>query len=220
MKSVQCIITYWMSKVILKVCNPEIKGSYRNYERLALKLINERCHLEFNLSCIQHNLLPVYTNIKLHDKAARPQDFVIDFRKKLIERQISQQKQNINTLNEQVTASASHLQQLVDSPIRFSALELLLDRNVAARKSEQKAKHIRKLCNMYGSTVLQKEYKEPCINLSSIAIDEEIKEIMALGMNCHLKQKYDSTQKKIEIEKLYSNIVQLEREGKNFNRGQ
>jgi hypothetical protein len=51
-----------------------------------LKILHKSMDLQFNRNCIQHNLLPIYTNIKVHDETAREEKLVLNFRKKLIER--------------------------------------------------------------------------------------------------------------------------------------
>ena len=38
----------------------------------------------FNETCLNNNLLPTYTNIRLHDDATKAESFVSDFRKELI----------------------------------------------------------------------------------------------------------------------------------------
>ena len=40
-------------------------------ERLQNKIIKLKCHLQFNKTCIVNKMLPTYTNVNLHDDAAR-----------------------------------------------------------------------------------------------------------------------------------------------------
>ena len=47
-----------------------------------------------------------------------------------------------------------------------------------------------------------------------IDIEDEITEIFSIGMNCHLKSKYDHNRTKIEIEKRNNSIRKLEKEKK------
>ena len=54
--------------------------------------------LQFNESCIQHKLLPVYTNVKVHDTTARDQKIVLDFRRRLLLRQINLHAEGIKDL--------------------------------------------------------------------------------------------------------------------------
>ena len=57
------VLSQWLSKVILKTCNEETKLTYRKFEKLKIRITNERFHLQFNLACINNNLLPNYTNV-------------------------------------------------------------------------------------------------------------------------------------------------------------
>ena len=51
-----------LSKVILRTCNDDSKVMYRKFEKLKFRIANERFHLQFNLACINNDLLPTYTN--------------------------------------------------------------------------------------------------------------------------------------------------------------
>jgi hypothetical protein len=68
----------------------------------------------------------------------------------------------------------------------------------------------RKLVNLYGGPILYKQQRDSVINLSKSPLDAEIVEIMSLGMNCHLKQKFDDKKHKTSIEKLYYDVKQQE----------
>ena len=62
----------------------EIKQLYRKYEKNKLKLTTLIAHRLFNETCINNNLLPIYTNVRLHDDAIRANGFVTNFCKNLI----------------------------------------------------------------------------------------------------------------------------------------
>ena len=57
------VLSQWLSKVILKTCNQESKLTYRKFEKLKIRITNERFHLQFNLACINNDLLPTYTKL-------------------------------------------------------------------------------------------------------------------------------------------------------------
>ena len=78
----------WLSFSIIKFVPPEVRLIFRRVEKLQQKYEKLTCHLRFNQACIVNQLLPTYTNVKLHDDAARTQQFVVDFRRNLIKRQI------------------------------------------------------------------------------------------------------------------------------------
>ena len=51
----------WLSFVILKISNEEDKLTFREVERRTyLKIVNLSCHLLFDVTCLNTNLLPTY----------------------------------------------------------------------------------------------------------------------------------------------------------------
>ena len=83
----------WLSFTAIKHIPPEVRLLFRRVEKLQQKSEKLTSHLRFNETCIINQLLPTYTNVKLHDDAARTQQFVVDFRRNLINRQIEEQSQ-------------------------------------------------------------------------------------------------------------------------------
>ena len=59
-------ISHWLSKVILRTCSDECKLIYRKFEKFKIRITNGRFHLQFNLACINNDLLPTYTNIYIY----------------------------------------------------------------------------------------------------------------------------------------------------------
>ena len=198
-----CII--WLSKIILKIVNRDVAAAFRNIERILVRLTKTRYHLRFNESCIQHELLPTFTNIKLYDEAARPQTFVLDFRRKLIQHESKNHKAKIIELENEYAQQLQIMKKSMSS-IRFEALQVFLHRTIAKLENDLSMKHNSKLCSIYGGTLCQKETRDSFVNLSDCTITDDIKNIFSLGMNCHLKSKYNFTKQKIEIEKLYESI--------------
>ena len=66
-----------------------------------------------------------------------------------------------------------------------------------------------KLIRMHSLQILLKQNKESVINLSINGIQPEMVDLFSLGINCHLKQKFDKTQRKVELELLYEDVKQL-----------
>ena len=73
---------------MLFILPPETRKIVRLLEKCSFKLIKLKCGILFNHTCLNENLLPIYSNIKLHDKAARHEKFTLDFRRNLIQREI------------------------------------------------------------------------------------------------------------------------------------
>ena len=64
------------------------KSDVRRFERCAFKIVRRKCSTVFNQICLREGLLPKYTNIKLHDEAAKDEPFTLEFRRCLLRREI------------------------------------------------------------------------------------------------------------------------------------
>ena len=56
------IVIKWLSMVILRILTEEQLNKFRKIEKVQTKLNNSKCHLDFNITCINNELLPIYTN--------------------------------------------------------------------------------------------------------------------------------------------------------------
>jgi hypothetical protein len=198
--------TLWLSRVILKLINVRTKAIFRKYEKQMLNLTTIRAHRLFNQCCINNKVLPTYTNVRLHDEAVRAQDFVQDFRCNLIDNQIKKQTEDIIKHSQECAELKSELKESINCDLKFQSLLMFLERIIETKKDMLCVTHTNKLTHLHGSEIFIKEDRDSVINLSIYPIDEKIKDIFNLGMNCHLRSKYDPLKKKIEIEKLYTQI--------------
>ena len=48
-----------------------------NCDENIVYITKRKLDIEFNKNCLQHGLLPNYTNVKLHDEEARQEKFVL-----------------------------------------------------------------------------------------------------------------------------------------------
>ena len=203
------IVLLWYSKVVLKFLDTFQKKAFRQLESTSKKLKNAELHQQFNEICINENLHPIYTNFKTHDATARSEGFILSCRTKLVQRQVSQHKNNIELMKQELHEQRELLKRLINNSFKFDALEIFLDRIFSAHANTVTQKHDKKLFHLYGGNIFRKQNEQSYVNLSNAEISDCISEIFSLGMNCHLKSKYDNNVAKIEIEKLYSNILKL-----------
>jgi len=178
-------------------------------EKLRMKIIKLQCHRSFNETCLINRLLPTYTNVRLHDEAATTETFVNDFKLKLVERQISEQSESITSVTCEYNRALDQFRSLVNSDLRYNAFLMFLERISDRTRENISETQNRKLVQMYGAPILQRQTKDSVINLSSVDLDDEIKNIFSLGMNCHLRQKFDHIKKRVSVEILYNNISDL-----------
>ena len=83
---------------LLHQSRPEIKVKIRELETLYQKSIKSKWSLTFNNVCLNENIMPNYTNFRLHDPALRNSQESIEFKKHLIKNEISSKKKAIETL--------------------------------------------------------------------------------------------------------------------------
>ena len=81
-----------LSYSILNLCDDGSKEIFKSLEKNVVKLTMHNSHLSFNETALNNCLLPNYTNVKLYDDVAREEEFVHDFRNKMLVREISKQK--------------------------------------------------------------------------------------------------------------------------------
>ena len=113
------LLSRWLSRCILRVTKEKIKLKFRQLEKYKLKNLKAESHLVFNETCLNNNLLPVYTNVRLHDDAARNETFVLEFRRNRIKRQINEEKNFIIESDKQVDVLFREFCVLVNSPLRY-----------------------------------------------------------------------------------------------------
>ena len=78
----------------------QTRQEIRKLEKVFLKLQKTELNCAFNETCLKENILPKYTQIKLHDVAANKEEFTNDFRRKLLERQLVENKTKLLKLKE------------------------------------------------------------------------------------------------------------------------
>ena len=205
MNNVCTYFTKWYSFVILRHATNEEKKIFRKIEKTSEKLTNAEQHVKFNEQCIQHDLLPKFTNIRLHNAEMGTQAFVKKFRRNLLLQESKKQEELVKSLREQLTYEKANLKAIV-TELRYEAFILFLSRLRRANETTVQIRHHKKLCHLYESELPYLQEQSKVINLSNTDIPEEIKNILQLGMNYNLKSKFSEIEKKIEIEKLYDNI--------------
>ena len=83
--------------VLPSLCQ-EQKRVFRQLETVKKKIVNAHYAVVFNQTCITENLLPYFTNVRLYDRAVQRSDLTLNFRKKLVEEEITRKKQDLRSL--------------------------------------------------------------------------------------------------------------------------
>ena len=93
---------------------PERRKSVRALEKVSTKLIKQKCSLLFNSVCLKEDILPTYSNIKLHNQAARKEPFTLKYRRRLVEREVGNAKTNIELLEKDHRERTASLRSVMD----------------------------------------------------------------------------------------------------------
>ena len=93
----------------------------------------------------------------------------------------------------------------------FEQILNTIKNNVDNLEAETKLKMIKKLSNMYKAPiVLPDKEVDAFINLSTYQLTDSEKQLLNLGLNCHLQSPVDKYKRKVELEILYENILELQ----------
>ena len=139
----------------------------------------------YNETCIQENILPKYTNINLHDEAARDEEFTKDYRMKLVKRQLENGKRKLTEIEEETKETRRKLEEGVqDLTLRKRIIDQI-EQNSERIHQKTQATMMKKLQSIYGSSLRY-------INLSDRELSADEKEFLNLGLNCYIYSKFYS----------------------------
>ena len=192
----------------------EIKTEVRLYEKVLTKLFKAEHSRDFNKFCTKEGLLPNYSDITTHDSTEHNESFTVEYRKILIERQLQQAENNISELSLKVEQVSVQLCQLENQyGIRLHDVLHTLRSNVEKERINSKNTIVKKLERLYKGTVVLPQERKTYVNLSDHQLSKDEHEFLSLGMNVHLKPKFDHYRKRVELEKLFHDIENLKRDG-------
>ena len=192
------------------------KKDIRVLESINRKLINGKAALSFNEHCHKNNLLPSYTSIHLNNKAVQQRRFTLEFRRNLVVNEIAEKKKVVKDLEEQLANQVAKYHSLsIDPDLRRRTDEALSQQlELHARKQESQIQ--KKLCHLYGGWVplVLVKPKNAYINLSSLNLSNDQKDLLNLGVSYTFSPKYSSQTKKAELELLFQDICKLKSQNK------
>ena len=170
--------------------------------------------ITFNGLCLKEDLLPTFSNVKLSDPATRKEAFTKEFRRKLVQHELRKKECLSFELREKLTRLEEKLNSSdIDEDFKRQ-LRVAVDEKVENFNHAGKVKLAKKLSKIYGGNISVPKEKQGYINLSSAELTTEQHNFLNLGLNCHLQSKRKLIDKKAELELLYQDILQLEKEDK------
>ena len=196
---------------LLHSFNEDDRRVIRNLESIKRKLNN--CHnaVMFNSTCIKENLLPTYSNIKLHNEAVQHSRITENFRRNLVKQQLDEKTELLAHLKRELDRVETEFTNLNISQELRNEVNHALGTIIEKHSELTQTKTIKKLSNLYGGHLALPKPSDSFINLSSKILTENEMAFLNLGINCHLYPKYSQVNKKINISLLYDDLCKLEK---------
>ena len=134
----------------------EWKRHVRKIEKLNRKLSKAQNAVIFNGHCLKEDILPKYTNLKLHDPATKDEAFTKEFRRKLVENQLQEKQKFVEALKSKLQALHQQFAgSPVDETLKTDILKAL-DENFENCQHSDQARIAKK--NSHGSMVVTSSY--------------------------------------------------------------
>ena len=205
-------IVKFYSRIVLRKISRVSLIQYRKVENEYKKLLKLNADIRYLEFCSTNQLLPSFTNFRLYDVTAHHEKETINFKRKLLEREIEKHHVNAAEVKKTLMRSIVNLSS-VTSPMKFHAAINLLKRIGSQFESDTLYKHRRKLKSLYGSEVFLPENKSIITNLSNQNLSETELSVLSKGLKFGLKTKIDPIEAKIGVERLFFDISTKELNG-------
>ena len=190
------------------------KTLIRSIERTSRKITNTEAAVLFNNKCIENNLLPKYTDVKLSNEAVRRSRITIDFRRNLVKNETEQKEKALNLLKNKLRREEEEFDRLEMTNDLRSSTKSALKRELSQHRRVTTNRIQKKLSNLYGGWMPLPEKKEGYINLSDLQLTEDQEELLNLGVNFQYSPRFSPEKKRAALEMLYQDAVKLKSQNK------
>ena len=193
----------------------EERSSVRKIEKVSKKLISAQYAVIFNNICIKENLLPKYTDIRPHDPAVRRSEFTLQYRRDLLLHQLEKKEKQIKELEIELHLAKGRWDSYIGIGHELRhRIEGEMEDIINQYQLSTKARILKKLTNLNQGLILIPQPKEGYINLSNAIITPDQQKLLNLGLNCHTQRKENPLHKRVEIEVLIDDVLELQKSGK------
>ena len=200
---------------ILYNLQDEERSSVRRVEKLSKKLLTAEYAVIFNKVCIKEKLLPNYTDIKPHDPAARRSEITLNYRRELLQRQLEEKKKQVTKLEEELQQARLKWEAFSDVGYELrQRIDGELEDVINRFDHSTKSRILKKLSNLNGGPVLLPQPIDGYVNLSDKVITANQRKLLNLGLNCHTQCKINPIHKRVEIETLIDDVLEMKKNGK------
>ena len=162
-------------------------------------------------------LSPMYvwlwsSNIKLHDPEAHNQPFSVRYKNQLVQYQLTKHTNNLDILQDELEVAARSLDDITHTDL-LSAIATKLQELRDYKQTICNTRITSKLNKLYQGHLMTPTDNNNFINLSTHPINEKTNNLLSLGFKCHYKPKFDPITKQMELEILYSKILDMHEKG-------
>ena len=193
------------SRIIIRKLSDEDKITFRKVEKCTKESIKLDAHAYFLKFCLNNDLSPKFCNFKLYKTERRHDDDSNQFRKKLMEKELSDQLNSLGKARSRSLREITTLRRSVGY-VRFYSCLAFLHRNLATYEADTYLKINRKLTRLYGAPIPKKLSKNTIFNLSNHALSQDETSVLNRGLNFSIPTKTNYLQNKISVENLYRDI--------------
>lgn len=200
-----CCILF--SRIIIKKLSISSKSVFRILEKFLLKydkLYADLCFLKF---CDNNQLLPKFVNFQLYDVSFVNDPATIDFKRKLINNEISKKEEALRVASKDCLRTLIQFRQAT-STFHFYSSVYCLKRLVQQQKSDNFFKHNKKLQELYGGTPFIPKIQSYITNLSSYRLSQPEKSLLNKGLNFSTRGTVREIDRKLEMEKVFMSILE------------
>ena len=186
----------------------------RSLESLGKKHTNARYAVTFIDACIRENLLPKFTNLRLHDEAVQQNEHTLSFRRSLLKEEAKKKRRALDDITTRLQEASRTYQQLNIAEDLRQRTDNALQDLLRSHERVVRTRILRKLSTLYGAQVTLPDESDSYINLSAHNLTQDEKDFLNLGFTCRLLSKRNQQEKKAEIELLYQQVCDYHKDGK------
>jgi len=189
------------------------KNIFRKVEKLTKKCVNQNGAILYNRTCLNHGLYPKHVNIKIRERAVTNNTNINDIKNKELLNIINLKTMELNETQNLILTLKNELKEIIDEN-HFKQFEERIKEIKFNNTKNLELKHIKKLNKLFNDAKFPTANTNKFINLSKHQLTKEEREVLNMGLNCHIQRRIDPIKKKMEIEILYENLLQMEKNGK------
>ena len=129
-----------------------------------------------------------------------------------LEREIQKSEVSIMKLSNILEENLHHISTYNYNEEIKNSIKSEIDELLQLFTNTTKSRIIKKLNNLYKGKITIKNPQESFINLSNTVLSDEQREFLNLGLNYHIQPKYSKIEKSTNIEILFQDLLQLEKD--------